>query len=144
MLLLVGFTAPRDINPLLALQQYQDFIDLVSEDSGRVLVAKVGDGRGIDVPNVSHVVLLELPEASGDYLHLAGRTGRMGRMGRAITICTETERRNAARCLGAPGQSTEVIDGVEFRLGIGFDLWDIEKGKPSEMVEMDQEELLGL
>ena len=46
---------------------------------------------------VSHVVLLELPEASGDYLHLAGRTGRMGRLGRAIAICTEAERRNVAR-----------------------------------------------
>ena len=39
---------------------------------------------------------------------------------------------------------TEVIDGVEFRLGIGFDLWDIDKGKPSEMVDMDHEELLDL
>jgi len=109
--------AEQDINPLLALQQYQEFVDDVNqEECRRVLVAKMDQGRGIDLPNVNYVVLLEIPDASGDYLHLAGRTGRMGQPGTAITICTEVERMN-------------VIDGVEFRLGIGFSQWDIEAGK---------------
>jgi len=113
--------AEQNINPLLALQQYQDFMDDIhsADAQRRVLVAKMDQGRGIDLPNVKYVVLLEIPDASGDYLHLAGRTGRMGQGGTAITICTEVERMN-------------VIDGVEFRLGIGFSEWDIEAGKSVE------------
>ncbi|CAK9003429.1 Putative UDP-glucuronosyltransferase ugt-48, partial [Durusdinium trenchii] len=69
-----GRPAEQSINPLLALQQYQEFVDEIDESGDRrVLVAKTGQGRGIDLKNVSHVVLLEIPGSSGDYLHLAGR-----------------------------------------------------------------------
>jgi len=112
-----GRPAEQSINPLMALQQYQEFVDDVNkEDCRRVLVAKMGDGRGIDLPNVDYVVLLEGASSPGDYLHLSGRTGRMGQSGTAITICTDVERWN-------------LLDTVEMRLGIIFDLWDMENGR---------------
>ncbi|KAJ1956029.1 hypothetical protein IWQ62_005401, partial [Dispira parvispora] len=37
--------------------------------------------RGIDLPNVSAVLLADFVENMGDYIHRAGRTGRAGQPG---------------------------------------------------------------
>jgi ATP-dependent RNA helicase DeaD len=52
----------------------------------RVLVATDVAGRGIDVPELSHVFQYEPPIESEAYIHRAGRTGRAGASGRAITL----------------------------------------------------------
>lgn len=44
-------------------------------------------GRGLDIPNVSYVVLAGgAPNSPAAYAHLAGRTGRGGKPGKAITF----------------------------------------------------------
>lgn len=57
----------------------------------RVLVATDIAARGIDVPELSHVILYDLPEVPETYVHRIGRTGRAGRGGKAISFCDETE-----------------------------------------------------
>lgn len=52
-----------------------------SETAGLVLVATDLASRGLDVPEVQHVIMYELPSQVTDYLHRAGRTGRAGRPG---------------------------------------------------------------
>jgi len=52
----------------------------------RVLVATDVAARGIDVPNISHVINYGLPMTAEDYVHRIGRTGRAGRSGQAVTI----------------------------------------------------------
>jgi superfamily II DNA/RNA helicase len=42
--------------------------------------------RGLDIPGISTVVMLDLPDRSEDYVHRAGRAGRLGREGRVITL----------------------------------------------------------
>jgi len=42
--------------------------------------------RGIDVPELSHVIQYEVPEDPELYIHRAGRTGRAGAAGVAITL----------------------------------------------------------
>ena len=39
--------------------------------------------RGLDIPNVSHVINFDRPKAYDDYVHRIGRTGRAGAMGRS-------------------------------------------------------------
>ena len=56
-----------------------------------VLVATDIAARGIDVPELSHVILFDLPEVPETYVHRIGRTGRAGRGGKAISFCDETE-----------------------------------------------------
>jgi ATP-dependent RNA helicase DDX3X len=45
--------------------------------------------RGLDVPNVSHVINYDLPKSIEDYVHRIGRTGRAGNAGRATAFFTE-------------------------------------------------------
>ena len=58
----------------------------------RVLVATDIASRGIDVPDVSCVVNLELPLETESYVHRIGRTARAGESGAAISFVTPEER----------------------------------------------------
>ncbi len=51
-----------------------------------VLVATDVAARGIDVPEVTHVINYQCPEDEKPYVHRIGRTGRAGRAGVAITL----------------------------------------------------------
>lgn len=46
-----------------------------------VLVATAVAARGLDIPNVTHVVNYDLPSDIDDYVHRIGRTGRAGNTG---------------------------------------------------------------
>ena len=58
----------------------------------RILVATDIAARGIDVPNITHVINYELPDDPENYVHRIGRTARNGASGFAITLCDGTER----------------------------------------------------
>jgi len=62
---------------------------------GRVslLVATDVAARGLDIPDVTHVINYDIPDDSDAYVHRIGRTGRMGRKGEAITLVTPREMR---------------------------------------------------
>ena len=54
----------------------------------RVLVATDIAARGLDIPDVTHVINFDFPLQSDDYIHRIGRTGRAGNEGCAITFLT--------------------------------------------------------
>ena len=58
----------------------------------RVLVATDIASRGIDVPDVTCVVNMELPLETESYVHRIGRTARAGASGAAISFVTGEER----------------------------------------------------
>jgi ATP-dependent RNA helicase SrmB len=51
-----------------------------------VLLATDVAARGIDLPDVSHVINYDLPRTADVYLHRIGRTARAGKKGSAISI----------------------------------------------------------
>jgi ATP-dependent RNA helicase DeaD len=57
----------------------------------RILVATNVAARGLDIPNVSHVVNYDLPEDTETYVHRIGRTARAGKEGVAVTLVGEAE-----------------------------------------------------
>jgi ATP-dependent RNA helicase DeaD len=57
----------------------------------RFLVATDVAARGIDIPDLSHVIQYEPPEDPELYVHRAGRTGRVGASGVAISIVAGME-----------------------------------------------------
>ena len=51
-----------------------------------MLVATDVAARGLDIPNVSHVINFDQPHTYEDYVHRIGRTGRAGATGKAYTF----------------------------------------------------------
>ncbi len=62
------------------------------ERTTKILVATDIAARGIDVDDLSHVFIYDLPEVSETYVHRIGRTGRKGLGGIAISFCDEPEK----------------------------------------------------
>ncbi len=58
----------------------------------RFLVATDVAARGLDIPELSHVIQYEPPEDQESYIHRSGRTGRAGASGTAITLVDRGER----------------------------------------------------
>jgi len=51
-----------------------------------VMVATAVAARGLDIPNVTHVINYDLPSDIDDYVHRIGRTGRAGNTGTATAF----------------------------------------------------------
>jgi ATP-dependent RNA helicase DeaD len=58
-----------------------------------ILVATDVAARGLDIPDVSHVINYSIPQNPDSYVHRIGRTGRAGKSGIAITFITPREYR---------------------------------------------------
>jgi ATP-dependent RNA helicase DeaD len=57
----------------------------------RILIATNVASRGLDIPDVSHVVNYDMPEDIDTYVHRVGRTARMGKRGTAVTFVGEND-----------------------------------------------------
>lgn len=56
------------------------------EDRVKILVATDVAARGLDIPEVSHVINYDIPNTYEDYIHRIGRTGRVHKKGIALTF----------------------------------------------------------
>ncbi|OQS00209.1 DEAD/DEAH box RNA helicase [Thraustotheca clavata] len=56
-----------------------------------ILVATDVAGRGLDIPDVTHVINYDVPSKIQNYCHRIGRTGRAGKDGVAISFLTEQD-----------------------------------------------------
>jgi len=74
--------------------------------------------RGMDFPNVSHVIQLGVPPDREQYIHRLGRTGRAGKPGQGWLIVTEDDIPAARRTLpGLPIQRAQGLDAAGRDLG---------------------------
>jgi len=64
----------------------------VRQGTLRFLVATDVAARGLDLPDLSHVIQYEPPQDLEGYIHRAGRTGRAGAAGVAISLVNSIER----------------------------------------------------
>jgi ATP-dependent RNA helicase DeaD len=64
--------------------------------------------RGLDIPQLSHVINYDVPSSPDDYVHRIGRTGRAGRTGVAITLAEPREHRLLGNIERATRQKIEV------------------------------------
>jgi|LGOV01.1.fsa_nt_gb superfamily II DNA/RNA helicase len=80
-----------------------------------VLVASDIAARGLDIKGVTHIINLDLPEKTDEYLHRIGRTGREKEVGYAISLATEYE--------------VGYLNRVKHEFGIEMDIKKLYKGK---------------
>ena len=80
-----GYNAD-ELSADLSQARREEVLDLVRQGRLRFLVATDVAARGIDIPELSHVILYEPPEDHESYIHRAGRTGRAGAAGTVISL----------------------------------------------------------
>ena len=56
------------------------------DDHIQILVATDVAARGLDIPDVTHVINYDVPATYDDYVHRIGRTGRANKKGKALTF----------------------------------------------------------
>lgn len=66
--------------------QRQYVLEQFKRSEIQVLLATDVASRGLDIPDVSHVINYDLPETLEDYIHRIGRTGRANKRGIALTF----------------------------------------------------------
>ncbi|KAL2957045.1 hypothetical protein AAZX31_18G122400 [Glycine max] len=97
-------------------ERAQTLVDF--QDKGGVLVCTDAAARGVDIPNVLHVIQrilnsqviqADFATSAVDFLHRVGRTARAGQIGLVTSMCTESNRElvNAVRRAGELDQPVE-------------------------------------
>ena len=56
--------------------------------NSRILCATDLAARGLDIPQVAHIINYDLPMMEEDYVHRIGRTARNGAQGEAVSFVT--------------------------------------------------------
>ena len=78
-------------------------MEAFTRDEYRGIITTDIMARGLDIPDVTHVINFEIPEVPEQYIHRIGRTGRADKKGDAISYFSEKE--------------VESIDGIEELMG---------------------------
>lgn len=94
----------------------------------RFLVATDVAARGIDLPDLSHVIIYEPPDDPELYIHRAGRTGRAGGGGVAISLVDVVE------------QMT--LDRIAKRYGIEMQQWSLPAPEDVEAIVSERVTIL--
>jgi ATP-dependent RNA helicase RhlE len=66
--------------------QRQRVLDEFKDNKIQILLATDVASRGLDIPDVSHVINYDMPESYEVYVHRIGRTGRADKKGIALTF----------------------------------------------------------
>ena len=69
----------------------EDNLNKFRSGESQYLVCTDIAARGIDIPEIQHVILFDFPLNPVDYIHRAGRTGRAGRKGIVTSIVTKRD-----------------------------------------------------
>ncbi|XP_047159495.1 DEAD-box ATP-dependent RNA helicase 22 [Vigna umbellata] len=88
-------------------ERAQTLVDF--HDKGGVLVCTDAAARGVDIPNVLHVIQADFATSAVDFLHRVGRTARAGQIGLVTSMYTESNRElvDAVRWAEKRGQPVE-------------------------------------
>lgn len=73
-------------------QEREEALRLFKAGRQPILVATDVAARGLDIPNVTHVINFDLPTNIDDYVHRIGRTGRAGNLGLATSFVNENNK----------------------------------------------------
>lgn len=112
-------------------------VNMFAQGEVRVLIATDLIARGVDVPDVTHVINFNLPQTPETYIHRIGRTGRAEKEGIAISFVNEIEEKyldEIEKLMEMEVEVLEIPEAVEiseqFLNEEKIDLGDINYRKP--------------
>jgi len=81
-----------EISSALSQSQRENVLERVRKGTLHFLVATDVAARGLDIPELTHIIQYEPPDEVENYIHRAGRTGRAGATGVAISLINSMEK----------------------------------------------------
>ena len=100
-------------------EERQRALDAFRRGKCNVLVSSDLSARGLDIPEVSHIISLDFPVNPDEYLHRAGRTARGDNSG--VSVCLITNK------------DIEILQSYEKAFGIEFTVKKLYGGKLMDM-----------
>ena len=100
-------------------EERQRALDAFRRGKCNVLVSSDLSARGLDIPEVSHIISLDFPVNPDEYLHRAGRTARGNNSG--VSVCLITNK------------DIEILQSYEKAFGIEFTVKKLYGGKLMDM-----------
>ena len=77
-------------------QERKSAIDRFRSGKCKILITSDLGARGLDIPDITHIIQMDLPEDDDFFIHRAGRTARAGKNGINVVIGDEFELRRYA------------------------------------------------
>jgi len=90
-----------------------------------ILIATDVAGRGLDIPDVAHVVNYDMPPDIARYTHRIGRTGRAGKTGVATTLFLDSDAPTAADLKAYLEATKQAVPPELVRLSSNIDARDM-------------------
>lgn len=118
---------------------------LKSFQSGKLSILVASDlvSRGLDLPNLAHVINYDVPGSITSYVHRVGRTARAGKPGHAWTLFTGSEGRWFWNEIGRSTAIERLADSKVERVNIKASVFDGEKLRYENALEKLGEEASG-
>lgn len=95
-------------------QKRKAAIDRFRSGKEKILITSDLAARGLDIPEISHIIQMDFPQDDDFFIHRSGRTARAGKTGINVVIGDEWEMRHFAQLekkLGITVYPKEVRDG---------------------------------
>jgi ATP-dependent RNA helicase DDX51/DBP6 len=108
----------KTMTPSATAKQSQKLLKSFGAGKIRILIASDAASRGLDIPDITHVINYDIPSSITSYVHRVGRTARAGKDGQAWTLVTKTEAGwfwNQIAKGGNVKRGTKKVTRVEFK-----------------------------
>jgi superfamily II DNA/RNA helicase len=78
-------------------QERKATLDRFRSGKNKILITSDLAARGLDIPNITHIVQMDLPSDEDFFIHRSGRTARAGKTGINVVIGDEFEMNQFAK-----------------------------------------------
>merc|ERR1712198_814439 len=82
---------PLPLHAQLHQKQRLKNLDRFAESESGLLIATDVAARGLDIPNIQHVIHYQVPRTSESYIHRSGRTARASKSGLSVLLIDPSE-----------------------------------------------------
>lgn len=97
----------------LSQNQRENALDGFRSGHYKILVATDIAARGLDIPQVTHVVNFDLPRTAEAFTHRSGRTGRANKSGKVLSFASAEDKKILSEIIKVNKLKFEKIEGKE-------------------------------